>query len=47
MMEKIHDLMKSGRHTKVTREQFPDDRTVARRKRKQKKTITDYTRNIF
>ena len=38
MMEKIHDLMKSGRLTKVTRELFPDDRAVARRKRKQKKT---------
>ena len=38
MMEKIHNLMKSGRLTKVTRELFPNDGTVARRKRKQKKT---------
>ncbi len=36
MMEKIHDLMKSGRLTKVTRELFPDDRTVARRKKEAK-----------
>jgi len=38
MMEKIHNFMKSGRLSKVTREVFPSERAVARRKRKQTKT---------